>query len=341
MKHDIYKELMRLAVLDELGKEGWVSLDGHLADCSECKAEFDELKLLVTLVGESRGAEPSDELLWEARRNLREALADEPVPSVQSAASLLKRLTQGMAWSGSRSALFPTSEVSRWVRGLGVTFAGSAAVAAGVLIGYLVFGHVTPPVVDPAPAEMTQNDGALGKPDYRNIRFVNVDPRNGELEFEYDVVRPARFKAGIDDDRVQRMLANIVTGDNNPGARLEAINMIGVFVENPKDEKIKQALVQAVRTDPNPGVRKHALNVLYQMPFDDSIKDACLYVLGNDNNAGLRIAAINILAAATLDGHLENKDLSDAVGTDLARDENKFIRTQYGAFLQEVNGNGE
>ena len=90
MKHDTFKELMRLAVLDELDKEGWVSLEGHLVDCSECKVEFDELKLLVTLVGESRGAEPSDEMLWEARRNLHEALADEPVPGVQSAASLLK-----------------------------------------------------------------------------------------------------------------------------------------------------------------------------------------------------------------------------------------------------------
>ena len=189
MKHDTFKELMRLAVLDELDKEEWVSLEGHLVDCSECKVEFDELKLLVTLVGGSRGAEPSDELLWEARRNLREALADEPVPGVQSAASLLKRLTQGMAWSGSRSALSPTSGVSNWVRGFRVTFAGAAAVAAGVLVGYLVFGQAPPRAADPAPVEMTQNNGVLGKPNYRNIRFVNVDPRKGEVEFEYDVVR--------------------------------------------------------------------------------------------------------------------------------------------------------
>ncbi len=341
MKHDTFKELMRLAVLDELGEEGRKSLEGHLDDCAECRAEFVELESLVTLVGESRAAEPSDEMLWEARRNLSAALADEPVPGVQPAESLLKRLTQGMAWSGSRSAVSPTSGVSSWVRGFRVTFAGAAAVAAGVLIGYLAFGRVAPSAVDPTPVETTQLDDLLGKPNYRNVRFVNVDPRNGEVEFEYDVVRPARFKAGIDDKRVQRLLANVVTSEGNPGARLEAINTIGAYIEEPKDDKIKQALVHAARFDANPGVRKHALYVLYQMPFDDDIKEACLHVLGNDNNAGLRIAAINILAAATLDGHLENRDLSDAVGADLARDENKFIKTQYGEFLQEVNGNGE
>lgn len=340
MKHDTFKELMRLAILDELGEEGRKSLEGHLDDCAECKAEFAELESLVTLVGESRGAEPSDEMLWEARRNLRAALANEPVPGVKPAESLLKRLTQGMAWSGSPSAVSPASGVSSWVRGFRVTFAGAAAVAAGVLIGYLAFGRVAPVNVDPAPNVLSGTEDMIGGPDYQNIRFVNVDPRSGEVEFEYDVVRPARLKAGVDDERVQRMLASAVTS-GNPGARLEAINTIGAYIEEPKDDKIKQALVHAARFDANPGVRKHALYVLYQMPFDDDIKEACLHVLGNDTNAGLRIAAINILAAATLDGHLENRDLSDAVGADLAREENKFIKTQYGEFLQEVNGNGE
>jgi hypothetical protein len=341
MTHETFKELMRLAVLDEIGEDARRSLEGHLADCSECRAEFRELESLFSLVGENRGAEPTDEMLWEARRDLRAALAEEPAPGVRPAESNKKRLTQGMAWSGLGSAVSPASGVSNWIRGFRMAFAGAAAVAAGVLIGYLVFGRVSPTMVEPAPVELAGPADAIGGPDYRNVRFVNIDPRNGEVEFEYDVVRPARFKAGINDERVQRMLANVVTSNGNPGARLEAINTIGAFVEEPRDERIKQALVQAARSDPNPGVRKHALYVLYQMPFDNDIKEACLHVLGNDNNAGLRIAAINILAAATLDGHLENKDLSDAVGQDLARDENGFIRAQYGAFLQEVNGNGE
>ena len=89
-------------------------------------------------------------------------------------------------------------------------------------------------------------------------------------------------------------------------------------------------------------MRKQALYVLYQMPFDDDIKDACLHVLASDENEGLCvIAAINMLAVAVLEGQLAGKDVMDAVGTRLQSDDNNYIRIQSGAFLQEVNGNGE
>jgi hypothetical protein len=135
------------------------------------------------------------------------------------------------------------------------------------------------------------------------------------------------------------MLAHTVLNEKNPGVKLRAIQTIDAYVEHPQDEEVKNALIQALKTDPSPGVRKHALYVLYRMPFDEAIKDACLYVLSNDENAGMRVAAINILSAATLDGHVAGKEVYDVLAE--RADEDDYIRIRQGAFMQEVNGNGD
>jgi hypothetical protein len=189
--------------------------------------------------------------------------------------------------------------------------------------------------------EGTGGESTLGAPSFRNVRVAGIDPRSNEVEIVYDMVRPARLRAVVEDERVQRILAQAVTNDDNPGARLQAIHMIGAYVAEPRGEEIKRALIQAVKTDPNPGVRKQALYVLYQMPFDDEIKDACLQVLAGDENEGLRIAAINMLAMAVLDGRLEGEDVFNTVGARFQEDENGYIRIQSGAFFQEVNGRGD
>jgi hypothetical protein len=171
--------------------------------------------------------------------------------------------------------------------------------------------------------------------------MAGIDPRTNQVELEYDVIRPARLRAGVEDGRVQRVLAQAVTSDENPGTRLQAINTIGAYVARPVDEEVKRALIRAATADPNAGVRKQALYVLYQLPLDEDIKQACLRVLASDENEGLRIAAINMLSVAVLDGRIEGKEVLDAVGTRIRNDHNEYIRIQSGAFLQEVNGNGE
>jgi hypothetical protein len=221
-----------------------------------------------------------------------------------------------------------------------VIAAGAAAVLVGFLTGYIVFRGGGPKEATRLPADLAPV-AELGAPVYRNVRLADVDPRTSEVDIQYDLVRSARLRAGIDDERIQRALAQAVMNDDNPGARLQAINTISAYVEKPRDEEIKQALIRAVKTDPNPGVRKQALYVIYQMPFDEEIKQVCFDVLAADSNEGLRIAAINMLALAVLDGRVEGREILDAVGTRLRKDDNDYIRIQSGTFLQEVNGHGK
>jgi hypothetical protein len=253
------------------------------------------------------------------------------------------RPTQDGAWSRFGLSRFPTSGLRGWTARLDpgrVLVAGAAAVLVGFIAGYIVFRGSGANVPNGSPADLGPI-AELGAPMYRNVRLADVDPRTSEVDIQYDLVRSARLKAGIDDERVQRALAQAVMNDDNAGARLQAINTISAYVANPRAVEIKRALIRAVKTDSNPGVRKQALYVLYQMPFDDEIKQACFDVLATDGNEGLRIAAINILAVAVLDGHLEGKEILDAVGQRLQKDDNDYIRIQTGTFLQEVNGHGE
>ncbi|UCG51578.1 MAG: HEAT repeat domain-containing protein [Candidatus Latescibacterota bacterium] len=352
MKHDKFKEWIQLAILDEIEADQRRLLDQHLEECAECRTEFEELRHVMTVVGESRAAEPTEQMLREARRRLRETIAQEAVPvderlAKEPVASLWRRLTQGMARSGIRHTASPTfSTIGRvgWLRGYRVALAGVTAVAVGFLAGYLAFGRMAPQpegvasqgIATESVAETGQE---LGPTSYANVRFVDVDPRSGQVKLEYDIVRPVRLRADIEDERVQRMLAYTVLNEENPGVKIQAIQTIDAYVESPEDEQVKTALIQALKTDPSPGVRKHALYVLYKMPFDQAVKDACLYVLANDENPGMRIAAINVLAAATLEGHLPGKEVYDALRAQGSEDD--YIRIRSGAFMEEVNGNVE
>ena len=361
MKHETYKEWILLSLWGELAENERAALEAHLTECAGCRAELEEMKTTITLIGEAGVTGPSEDMLQEARRGLRGVLAGKAGLADRAAVSPGKLPTQDGAWSTPGRSRFPHGALQGWAGRLSparVALAGTAAVMIGFLAGYLVFGQkqgiVSPRPTDTAryvdaarsvdgvrSVDAAQNNGELGSVSYRNVRIAGVDPRSGEVEIEYDMIRPARLKAGIEDARVRNILVQALVNDDNPGARLQAINTIGAYVDRPHDEQIKRALIQAAKSDPNAGVRKQALYVLYQMTFDDDIKNACLQVLAGDDNEGLRIAAINILAAAMLDGHLKGEDVYDAVGASLQRDENEYIRIQSGAFLQEVNGHVE
>jgi len=335
MTHDTYKEWILLSILGELGDSDQRTLDAHLTECGDCRAELEEARSVVALVGKTGAAHPTDDALREARRSLHDALSRTRGRRVEAGSR-----AGSFAGAGWLSHLFSQRRVA---------FAGAAAIAVGFLAGYLVFGRTERGALSPRPAGtvqvqsepsgMAKGPGERGGTIYRNVRLANVDPRTNEVELEYDIVRPARLKAAMDDERVRNVLAQAVMNDDNVGARLQAINTIGTYADLPRGGEIERALIRAVMTDPNAGVRKQAIYVLYRMPFDDDIKRACLDVLANDENEGLRIAAINILAVAMLEGHLQGKEISDAVGARLQNDPNDYIRIQSGAFTQEVRNN--
>jgi hypothetical protein len=327
-------------VTNEISSDDMRSLKNHLAECEPCRQEFQELRQMMTVLGERGVEEPSEEMLWEARRNLRVAIEKE-TPML----SMLTRETQSVAPRVPHSTYSPGSFGSgfmRWFSGFRVAVAGAAAVAVGFFIGYIAFSERA--VQTPVPGENAkfayedgQTDQALGGPAIENVRFISRDEKAGELEIEYDLVRPIRLRADVSDERMQRVLASAVMNGNNAGTRMRAIDALDMHGKRFYDEDVKAALIQAVQADPNAGVRKHAIEVLNSMPFDRDIKDACLYMLANDANPGLRVAAIDLLSQASLAGHVPQKEILDFMQTTLTSDDDAFLRAHSSALIEEVN----
>ncbi len=56
-----FKELMMASLDGEIGVEDRAELESHLAECDDCRREFDELSELSELVGEIELTKPSQE----------------------------------------------------------------------------------------------------------------------------------------------------------------------------------------------------------------------------------------------------------------------------------------
>ena len=196
----------------------------------------------------------------------------------------------------------------------------------GFLVGYLTFGGA--PVVSPASQTRPIADGRYTS--VSDIRFVDTDTDDGEIELVYDLVRPVRLKARTDDARMRKLLVQAILNGGNPGVRLDAINVLETSGRPAPAGDVKQALLGALVSDPNAGVRRRALEVLQKLPFDEDIKNALIFVLAHDDNPGLRVAAMNYLTAFAVDGDIPEKEYRDILdaGREAGREHRMLNRPQ-------------
>lgn len=319
MKHDEYKELLHLSFYDELNEEEQKVLEKHVECCPDCKAEFEELQKLDSLLARGQRFEVTDELLDEARRELRVALRLERT-----------RRSFWTEWLERFNILgYP---------GVRVALGGVATLVIGFSIGYMVFVPVdrfgtlgTSPAVGQATAERSETRVS-------NFRFVQQWPEQDEVEFTFDMVTPVHMKGNINENAVQRVMAEALLNDRNPGARLRTVSAIANQVEGSKtpDKEIKAALIQTVKSDGNVGVRREALKAIQKFPLDNEIKDALLYVLRYDENPGRRIDAINYLQSPELSRQFIDKDFLDVLKERMQSDNNNYIRIRAKNFYEEV-----
>lgn len=339
MNHKGFKEWIYLAVSDELGTGEMCLLEEHMSECQDCRSEFEELNKTLMLMGESGAARPSETMLWEARRELMETLRTEA--PMQSIPTQMDRAMASGRFGSTRSRGFDRRWID-WFTGPRLALSGVAAIAVGIVAGYYMFSGPA----DIVPTATTESDRPLvefgehgtasGGPMVSNVRFVETNDRSGELEVQYDLIRPVRLRAGVDDARMQRLLAQALLNERNDGVRLEAIHALEEApISTVGGSAVKDALLSSVMTDPNPGVRRQALLALQRFPFDTDIKAACLFVLKNDHNPGMRVASIDMLAQATLAGQIPGQEVYDVLKSDLVHDD--VLRARSNVFIQEVN----
>jgi hypothetical protein len=267
---------------------------------------------MLESISESGAGEPTDEQLINARQRLSATLwGNEPVGAAASnkpprRESILAR------WFGARREGPESPGRVGWFSGYRLGLAGAATVLIGFFAGYLVYGGVQPvttphqvaiPVEQDAGQDILASANEVPFTDVSNVHFMNADAGDGQVEFMYDEVRPMRLKAGVDDERVRKLLAHAILSGSNPGLRLQAINILETRQGMTPSAEVKQALIGALVSDPNAGVRRQAFLALQKLPFDAEIKETLMFVLDHDDNPGLRVAAMDYLTVSLLEGN--------------------------------------
>ncbi|MCX6141605.1 MAG: HEAT repeat domain-containing protein [Ignavibacteriales bacterium] len=319
MRHSDYKELLRLSFCDELNEEERRVLDEHVKGCDECLEEVEELRKLGTLLHGGQRFEISEQLLDEARLELRVALRLE-----QSKRRFWSQLVDQLD--------VLTSPALRFALG------SAAMIVVGLAAGYLLFK----PSEATGVAGFTQAVGRTSEqstgPTITNFKFIGQPLQGSDVEFTFDVVTPVHMKGSVNDAGVQRVLAQALMSDQNPGARLRTVSAIVEQGEALKstDTEIKTALLDAVKSDPNVGVRKQALQALKRFPLDGEVKDALIFILKNEENPGIRIEAIAYLQSPEFSRQLVDKNLLDVLKEKMQSDNNNYVRTRAKHFYEEV-----
>ncbi len=308
MNHQQWKEWINLLAYEELDAERKRLTEEHMKDCVSCREEWDQLKRLHRVMDDHAVQVPTEHLLNEARQELRAALRYER--NRPTASSHMRDL------------------FSRFVPSFRVGMSFAAMLVVGLFVGYMTAPKKQ--ILIPTVSEVKPLD--TSNLDISNIRFVDADPKDGQIEFAYDAVKPMRVKGSINDQKIQQLLTYALEREQNPGVRLRAVNTIGAN-KKVADPEIKKALITALKSDGNDGVRKEAMAVLKTYPFDSDIQNAFVYVLQRDANAALRIDAIKSLE--------ENKTQDQEILTVLKEksesDDNSYIRRRAKDFLQEVS----
>ncbi len=307
MNHQQWKEWVNLMAYEELDAERKRLTEEHIKDCASCREDWDQLKRLHRVMDDHAVQVPTEHLLNEARQELRAALRYER--NKPTASSHVRNL------------------FSRFVPSLRVGMSFAAMLVVGLFVGRMMAPTKTILVQPETAAVDTSNL------DISNIRFIDADPSDGQIEFAYDAVKPMRVKGNVNSKEIQDLLTYALMREQNPGVRLRAVNTLGANRKVGADPEVKAALIEALKSDGNDAVRKEAMTVLKTFPFDSDIQTAFVYVLQRDANPALRIDAIKSLE----DKKIQNPELLTVLKEKSESDDNSYIRRRATNILQEVS----
>lgn len=309
MEHNDFKEMIQLYLYEELDLENKIKFEHHIKNCNECMHELESFKKLFSDITNDANASINPELLSEARIELR--------------GKLRTQRNQNSVLKNSFNSLYEFV-----TKPLGLAVSGFTILFVGILVGFLFFKSPTLQSNETDPV----NDEQIK---ISNINFTDPDPSDGEVEFTFDAVKPGHFKGNISDPKMQQLLTYAVLNEQNPGTRLNSINVINATQTKFVDDEIKSTLITVLKYDGNPGVRRVALKSLNKIPIDTEIKNAFIYVLLNDTSAGIRIEAINSLVDAANKGFNFSLDDLTKFKNKIQIDNNNYVRLQAKNIIKE------
>ena len=310
MEHKKFKEMIILYSWNELKKEERNEFERHMLGCDSCKNELEELIKFHDLVKFNTIDELNEDALFESRQEL---LAE--IRNLNR-----KKFQFSKIWDFLTT---PTSGSLKLAYSL-------ATVILLFTVGYFIFLNRPENKIQPA------KDLAKVESSVTNLQFISSDFDKGEVEITYDQITPVKIKGNVNNAEIQKVLAQSLIDNENPGVRLKTVNAILSEKAASTSHVLKDALIKAMMYDNNPGVRKEAMNVLCNLQFDDKIQDAMIYVLQNDKNSGIRIQAINCLDKLNDKQKITDPNTINVLKKKMEEDENSYIKLRAKTILTKL-----
>lgn len=319
MNRKEFSEKAILSFYGELEPEEEKELTRFLEDHPDYIQEYREL---VRILGLSREAslEVPGELCVEARERLDQILPRQDLPS-ESRPRL--STTGGESFLGTLARGF---FASGWARGV-------AGVVLGLAAGVLLVGDRDLSEFEFRPG-LSFPDGEIVISD---VRFSSLDQEERQVSLSFSATRNFHFTERVDSPELHRLLAHSLLSEENPGVRIEAVEMLGDLNAVQGQAEIKQALLTAVITDQNPVVRSEALAALRKYPADKQIMEVLVNVLRFDRNSRMRMEAVAMLTSMIEQGEPVSTDNLEAIRRQVDQEENLFLKDRLNTIIKRVN----
>ena len=314
MEHYKYKELIQLALLDELADNELDKLHKHLIECNECQLEYDNLTKFYSGINQKKIDDVDDDFLSEARQQFKDRLNFE-----LSSQSFIQKLTD----FSRRNFRIHRSPI----------LAGAFSLVVGISIGYFAFSSGKYSINN-----SFQNSNE-GNQRITNVRILNKDTSNGQIEFSFDAIKEITLKGEINNPAIQKILAEALVNESNPGTRIQTASLLSnQITDNSKiSPKVKTSLITAMKYDNNPAVRMEAMKALLNLPYSNDVNEALLFVLQHDKNSGMRVTAINALASIKPVTGSINQETIKVLNQKAKDDINQYVRIRAASLLKEEN----
>jgi hypothetical protein len=317
MNCELAHERIVLAAYSELSDELTHELERHLAGCSNCSQERQELLALKTLAAVHPVIEPDANLIARSRLRLEEAL--DALPPKRWYERFGQRIVNNFA---SLQAA-PVAAVLLLIVGAGAGVLGGYEFAQGRAAHVAGRGGVVQPnQASNTPAQPT----ATAPAEVANISSIVRQPNSEIVEVRYNQLVPQQIQGSLDDPAIRQLLMLASENSASAGVRDDSVGLLAAECRAGhacQGAGIRDALMVALRYDKNAGVRAKALEGLAPYVAEDiGVRDSVLEALMNDSDPRIRTSAINILEPVESD-----TSVRQVLSTVANSDHNPHIRT--------------
>ena len=248
-------------------------LEQHLSACALCERAFAREKAWHATLNAERTGVPLD-LLADCRQDLKAAV------SHASKSSRWWNWEQPLGFIGAR---WPIAWRGGWTGGL-------AAASFLVFVGFSAARWIDR---NGLPQSLHLGGGTeMGVLNPSMVRIRDIQPSdNDRVRIIVDRISENEVTGRVDDDAVRQLLLAAAKDSNDPGIRVDSVEML----KGQNGNDVRDALLHSAQYDSNAAVRLKALEGLRQFAGDPVTRDALKFVLEHDDDPGVRTEAIDVL----------------------------------------------